>query len=101
VPDEAFDAEFEAVKQEAGVKHDVGLSAAHLADIVDRFLAVVERTTGQPFPADPYQQLSIAIQAVFNSWLGKRAVDYRREFRITPNAVKLSHSSPRMVKCVS
>ncbi|MDD3528422.1 MAG: pyruvate, phosphate dikinase [Gallionellaceae bacterium] len=84
VPDEAFDAEFEAVKQEAGVKHDVGLSAAHLADIVDRFLAVVERNTGQPFPADPYQQLSIAIQAVFNSWLGKRAVDYRREFRITP-----------------
>jgi pyruvate,orthophosphate dikinase len=84
VPDEEFDAEFEAVKADAGVKHDVGLSAAHLADIADRFLKVVERVTGQPFPADPYQQLTIAIQAVFNSWLGKRALDYRREFKITP-----------------
>ncbi len=84
VPDNEFDAEFEAVKADAGVKHDVGLSAAHLADIAERFLKVVERTTGKPFPADPYEQLTIAIKAVFNSWLGKRAVDYRREFKITP-----------------
>jgi pyruvate,orthophosphate dikinase len=84
VPEEEFDAEFEAVKQAAGVKQDVGLSAAHLADIADRFLAVVERVTGKPFPTDPYAQLEIAIKAVFSSWLGKRAVDYRREFRITP-----------------
>ncbi|MBI1282782.1 MAG: pyruvate, phosphate dikinase [Thiobacillus sp.] len=84
VPEEEFDAEFNAVKAEAGVKHDVGLSAAHLADIAERFLAVVERVTGKPFPADPYAQLEIAIKAVFNSWGGKRAVDYRREFRITP-----------------
>ncbi|MDD5367336.1 MAG: pyruvate, phosphate dikinase [Gallionellaceae bacterium] len=84
VPDEEFDIEFEAVKADAGVKHDVGLSAVHLADIVERFLKVVERVTGKPFPADPYEQLTIAIRAVFNSWLGRRAVDYRREFRITP-----------------
>ena len=85
VPDEQFDAEFEAVKGDAGVKQDIGLSAAHLKDIADRFLAVVERATGKPFPADPYEQLEIAIKAVFNSWMGKRAVDYRREFRITPD----------------
>ena len=85
VPDEEFDAEFEAVKADAGVRHDVGLSAAHLADIADRFLKVIERTTGKPFPADPYEQLTIAIKAVFNSWLGKRAIDYRREFKITPD----------------
>ncbi|MFA5083650.1 MAG: pyruvate, phosphate dikinase [Hydrogenophilaceae bacterium] len=84
VPDEEFDAEFEAVKADAGVKHDVGLSAAHLADIAERFLKVIERVTGKPFPADPYEQLTIAIKAVFNSWLGKRAVDYRREFKISP-----------------
>ncbi len=84
VPEAEFDAEFDAVKQDAGVKQDVGLSAAHLADIAERFLAVVERVTGKPFPMDPYEQLEIAIQAVFNSWSGKRAVDYRREFRITP-----------------
>ncbi len=85
VPEEDFDREFNAVKSEAGVKHDVGLSAAHLADIAERFLGVIERVTGQPFPTDPYEQLEIAIKAVFNSWSGKRAVDYRREFKITPD----------------
>jgi pyruvate,orthophosphate dikinase len=84
VPEAEFDAEFEAVKQAAGVKQDVGLTAANLAEIAERFLAVVERVTGRPFPADPYAQLEIAIKAVFNSWMGKRAVDYRREFKITP-----------------
>ncbi len=84
VPEELFDTEFNAVKQKAGVKHDVGLSARDLADIADRFLDVVRQHTGAPFPTDPYQQLEIAIKAVFNSWGGKRAVDYRREFKITP-----------------
>jgi pyruvate,orthophosphate dikinase len=84
VAEEEFDTEFNAVKADAGVKHDVGLSSAHLADICARFLKVVERVTGKPFPADPYVQLEIAIKAVFNSWSGKRAVDYRREFKITP-----------------
>lgn len=40
--------------------------------------------TGKDFPEDVYEQLEIAIQAVFKSWNGKRAVDYRREFNITP-----------------
>jgi pyruvate,orthophosphate dikinase len=84
VPEEEFDVEFEAVKQKAGVKHDVGLSAKDLAEIAGRFLEVVKRNTGKPFPADPYAQLEIAIKAVFDSWSGKRAVDYRREFKITP-----------------
>jgi pyruvate, orthophosphate dikinase len=84
VPEELFDAEFEAVKQKAGVKHDVGLSARDLSEIAERFLEVVQNHTGHPFPTDPYQQLEIAIKAVFNSWGGKRAVDYRREFKITP-----------------
>lgn len=84
VPEELFDHEFNAVKAKAGVKNDVGLSARDLAEIADRFLEVVKKHTGQPFPADPYEQLEIAIKAVFNSWGGKRAVDYRREFKITP-----------------
>ncbi len=84
VPEELFDNEFNAVKSKAGVKHDVGLSARDLAEIAERFLDVVQKHTGRPFPADPYEQLEIAIKAVFNSWGGKRAVDYRREFKITP-----------------
>ncbi|MBK9327557.1 MAG: pyruvate, phosphate dikinase, partial [Hydrogenophilales bacterium] len=84
VPEEHFDAEFELVKDKAGVKHDVALSAQNLAEIAERFLEVVHKHTGKPFPADPFEQLEIAIKAVFNSWGGKRAVDYRREFKITP-----------------
>lgn len=85
VSDELFDEQFEAVKQRAGVSEDVGLSAGDLKDISERFLTVVEDHTGRPFPEDPYQQLEIAIKAVFGSWGGKRAVDYRREFNITPD----------------
>jgi pyruvate,orthophosphate dikinase len=85
VPDELFDEQFEAVKHQAGVAVDVGLSAADLKEISERFLKVYEDHTGNPFPEDPYEQLEIAIKAVFNSWMGKRAVDYRREFNITPD----------------
>jgi len=85
VADAEFDAEFEEAKKRAGVKQDVGLSADDLRQISHRFLHVVERVTGKPFPEDPFDQLEIAIKAVFNSWMGKRAVDYRREFDITPD----------------
>ena len=84
VPDELFDKQFDEVKAQAHVTEDVGLSADNLRDICDRFLKVFEKHTGRPFPQDPYEQLEIAIQAVFRSWTGKRAVDYRREFNITP-----------------
>ncbi|MCB1881291.1 MAG: pyruvate, phosphate dikinase [Gammaproteobacteria bacterium] len=84
VPDEMFDAQFDIVKHNAGAKGDLELSADNLQDISNRFLMVVEEHTGRPFPADPYHQLEIAIKAVFGSWMGKRAVDYRREFKITP-----------------
>jgi pyruvate,orthophosphate dikinase len=84
VPDEEFDAEFDDVKNKVGVKEDMALSARDMHEISDRFLDVVERVTGKSFPEDPYEQLEIAIKAVFNSWMGKRAVDYRREFNITP-----------------
>jgi pyruvate,orthophosphate dikinase len=44
----------------------------------------VRRETGKEFPQDVMQQLQLAVEAVFRSWMGKRAVDYRREFHITP-----------------
>jgi len=84
IPDELFDEEFNKVKESAHVTEDIGLSADNLKDISERFLAVVEQATGRPFPEDPYEQLEIAVKAVFRSWMGKRAVDYRREFNITP-----------------
>jgi len=84
VEDEKFDVHFNAVKRNAGIKADVALNADQLQEISELFLQVVHEETGQPFPEDVYEQLEIAIRAVFNSWLGKRAIDYRREFHITP-----------------
>ncbi len=84
IPDEEFDRPFEEIKQRAGVKADVGLTANNLREISERFLAVVREQTGRPFPEDVNELLELAIKAVFKSWMGKRAVDYRREFQITP-----------------
>ncbi len=84
IADEKFDQPFAAVKNRAGIKADIGLEASHLQEISALFLEVVRVETGEEFPEDVYQQLEIAIKAVFNSWMGKRAVDYRREFHITP-----------------
>jgi pyruvate, orthophosphate dikinase len=84
VPDALFDEQCEAIKRDAGVKADAGLRASHLRDLSARFLHVVQQQTGQPFPEDVYEQLAMAIKAVFSSWTGKRAVAYRREFHITP-----------------
>ncbi|QIK37776.1 pyruvate, phosphate dikinase [Caldichromatium japonicum] len=85
VADTLFDEAFEAVKESAHAKQDVDLSADDLRQVCDRFLQIVEEQTGRPFPCDPYEQLEIAIKAVFNSWMGKRAVDYRKQFNITPD----------------
>jgi len=85
IDDEYFDEHFDAVKQRAGVKADVGLDASHLKEISQLFLGVVRRQTGKDFPSDVMTQLQLSIEAVFRSWMGKRAVDYRREFQITPD----------------
>jgi pyruvate,orthophosphate dikinase len=85
VPDEKFDKVFDAIKAREGVAADVGLTANHLKEISEQFLKVVDEHTGKPFPENVYKQLTLAIQAVFKSWMGKRAVDYRREFNITPD----------------
>jgi pyruvate,orthophosphate dikinase len=84
IDDEKFDQHFTAIKKQAGVKADIGLDADHLCQISELFLQVVMEETGKPFPEDVYEQLELSIKAVFNSWTGKRAVDYRREFHITP-----------------
>jgi pyruvate,orthophosphate dikinase len=85
VPDEVFDEQFEIVKDQVRAGADVALQADDLREISERFLQVVRDHTGRPFPEDPVEQLEIAIKAVFESWMGKRAVDYRREFDITPD----------------
>ena len=85
IDDEHFDEHFEAVKERVGVKADVGLDASHLKEISELFLEVVRREAGRAFPEDVFEQLQLAVESVFRSWMGKRAVDYRREFHITPD----------------
>jgi pyruvate,orthophosphate dikinase len=84
IDDEHFDKHFEMIKMSVGVKADIELNAENLKEISEHFLDIVKHQTGKPFPEDVYEQLEIAIKAVFNSWGGKRAVDYRHEFHITP-----------------
>ncbi|MCC7312845.1 MAG: pyruvate, phosphate dikinase [Sulfuritalea sp.] len=83
VEDKHFDDAMAAMKKKVGVSQDVDLKAEHLEELADQFARIIEANTGKPFPEDPYKQLEIAIQAVFRSWNGKRAIDYRKQFRIT------------------
>jgi pyruvate,orthophosphate dikinase len=83
IDDDAFDAVLSEVKRRCGASSDVDLDKRALRQLVDRYLAICRERTGEPFPHDPYEQLERAIAAVFRSWNGKRAVDYRRQFRIT------------------
>ncbi len=77
-----FDAELNAAKKRAGAQRDADLSAAELQALCESLLRVYQRETGEPFPQDPWQQLELAIEAVFRSWNNMRAVEYRRIHRI-------------------
>jgi len=82
IPAGAFDEPFDELKRERGARLDTDLSAEDLRTAADRFLAVVLERTGIGFPTDPYRQLELAVRAVFDSWFGKRAHDYREFNRI-------------------
>jgi pyruvate,orthophosphate dikinase len=81
---EDFDEPFDELKKHAKAKLDTDLSAEQLREIGERFAEIVREKTGQEFPTDPYRQLELAIRAVFDSWFGKRAHDYR-EFNKIPH----------------
>ncbi len=85
VADEHFDERMALVKRKYGARLDLDLDAEHLRELAGEFLDIVQRHTGKPFPQDPYEQLEISVGAVFRSWMGKRAVDYRKQFKITPD----------------
>ncbi len=83
IGDEHFDELMGEIKRKYGAPQDVDLKTEHLKELAHGFLKIVETHSGKPFPQDPMQQLEIAVGAVFHSWMGKRAVDYRKQFRIT------------------
>ena len=77
VPRERFEEELALAKKECGATSDADLSAIVLEQLAARFSAVIEQATRSPFPADPRAQLRLAVEAVFGSWTGARAVAYR------------------------
>src|SRR4051794_12236415 len=82
VPAEAFDEALDGAKHQRGVTNDTDLDAAALREVAERFRAIVREKTGREFPSDPNEQLDLAVKAVFASWFGKRAVDYRNNQKI-------------------
>jgi pyruvate,orthophosphate dikinase len=83
VDHEHFEHELSALKKERGVKNDTDLSADDLKGLVGRYKAVYKKHVGADFPQDAKEQLWAAIRAVFGSWMGKKAVEYRRIERIS------------------
>ena len=84
IPASAFDEPLEALKEQRHVAADTDLTAEDLRGLAEQYQQIVADRTGEPFPADPYKQLELAIRAVFDSWFGKRAHDYR-EFNKIPH----------------
>lgn len=64
-------------------RQDTDLSTEELAQISEEFKFIIKKDAGVDFPEDPYDQLKMSISAVFNSWMGRRAVDYRRINKIS------------------
>ena len=94
IPDEAFEDPMAEYKAEKGVKSDTELDTEDWKAITEMFKKVVKEHKGIDFPQDPYEQLRLSTEAVFESWNGKRAVDYR-------NAAGISHELGTAVNIVT
>lgn len=80
-----FEEILEETKERFGVKSDAEIPFEGLKEIVDKFKQLYKKETGEDFPQDPYKQLMMAIEAVFKSWNNKRAIEYRRIYKIPEN----------------
>lgn len=80
-----FEKALEEMKEERGVRLDTDLTGEDLRNLSGEFKIIYKRNTGEDFPADPLEQLKKAINAVFGSWFGDRAVKYRKMNDIPEN----------------
>ena len=80
VDSEKFEHALQSVKGRE--RQDTDLSADELTTIAERFKQLIKDHAGRDFPENPYEQLNMAIAAVFRSWMGRRAIDYRRHEKI-------------------
>jgi pyruvate,orthophosphate dikinase len=77
IPGEKFEEIIDERKRKVGARVDTDLTARDLQAITQDFIDLIRRERRVEFPSDPRKQLEMAIRAVFDSWMGKRAVDYR------------------------
>ncbi len=75
---DAFEELIEERKRELGIENDPDIDAASWKILCDRFKLIVKKQAGRDFPQDVHEQLRLSIEAVFDSWNSKRAIDYRR-----------------------
>jgi pyruvate,orthophosphate dikinase len=94
LPDGLFEAVITAARQRAGVESDAELSADDWSMVTREFKEIYRHQTHHDFPEDPLDQLKLATEAVFKSWNGKRAVDYR-------NAAGIAHDLGTAVSIVT
>ena len=94
VNDELFEEVLTKTRKKAGVKTDSELSADSWKAVTEEFKDIYRQHTNSHFPSEPYEQLILATEAVFKSWDGKRAIDYR-------NAAGIAHDLGTAVNIVA
>jgi len=82
VSGESIERAIKEQKSSAGVEDDTDLSVDDLKALTDTFKELYRDKTDKDFPQEPMEQLRQAIRAVFDPWLGERAIEYRRQNRI-------------------
>ena len=93
---EPFEDALAEARERAGVASDAELSATDLEKIVQQFKELTVERTSAPFPSDPWEQLRLAVIAVFDSWNNPRAIAYR-EFQRIPHDLGTAASVLAMV----
>ncbi|MFA5785943.1 MAG: pyruvate, phosphate dikinase [Actinomycetota bacterium] len=83
VPAERFEHAIEAAKKAKGVEMDTDLDAGDMKALVETFKGIVRESAGRDFPTEPMEQLKLSVTAVFSSWNNRRAIDYRRLYKIS------------------
>jgi pyruvate,orthophosphate dikinase len=84
VDDHGFEDAISYQREKYAVTSDANLPAEAWQALTEQFKAIVRKEAGIEFPEEPYEQLKMAVEAVFKSWNGKRAIDYR-------NAAGIAH----------
>ena len=84
------------MKKKYGHRSDATVSADHWQELISQYQDLVKKDFGVAFPDDPYDQLFGAIEAVFSSWNGKRAKEYR-SFENIPTSMGTAVSVQAMV----